>query len=137
MLNNETTPFTTRRTLEKTYSFDSAHKLCNPELTDEQNAKVYGPCARLHGHRWDVTFYVTGNVCKDGMVVNFTDLAQICKDLDHQYLNEILPGFLTTAENICGYILGKVLELDRIFTKVEIEVSETPTSAASILWEVE
>jgi len=135
--NNETTPFTTERLLEKTYSFDSAHKLCDPNLDDTQNAELYGNCSRLHGHRWDVTFYITGNVCKDGMVVNFTELSKLCKELDHQYLNEILPGMLTTAENICEYFLGKVLALDRIFTKVEIEVAETPTASASVSWEAE
>ena len=76
--------------------FDAAHSLPGYQ----------GKCARLHGHTYQVEMVVEGNVAEDGFVIDFYKLknilAAVLQDLDHNYLNEILPN--PTAETIAQWI---------------------------------
>lgn len=89
----------------KKVSFDAAHWLPNHS----------GKCKNLHGHHWEVELAVEGPVLSEtGMVIDFGDLKKflnyIVKTLDHSFLNDTLPN--PTAENICHWILEKLLEDD-------------------------
>ena len=79
-------------------SFDSAHVL--PEYC--------GRCSNLHGHTWNVHFYVAIddsviNQNELGLGLDFKELKQIvhavCDPLDHQLLNKVI-GEPVTAERI-------------------------------------
>ncbi len=106
--------------ISKTYQFDSAHRLENPDWTPEQNGHAYGKCARLHGHTYHLTVELTsGGVNEEGMILNYFDLDRIIKPWlyddvsgsDHNYLNEIFPGMITTSENMVEAMARDIIEL--------------------------
>jgi 6-pyruvoyltetrahydropterin/6-carboxytetrahydropterin synthase len=43
--------------------FSAAHRLHNPALTDEENARIYGPCnhPNWHGHNYEMDVTVEGS----------------------------------------------------------------------------
>ena len=51
-----------KRTVELTrlYHFSAAHQLLNPALSPRDNADLYGPCARPHGHNYYLEVTVAG-----------------------------------------------------------------------------
>ncbi len=137
-------------TISKSYSFDAAHQLYNLEWTEEENRKVFGKCSRLHGHTYNLDVTVEGPVeLETGMVLNYFDLDKVVKPLidgtvpydpmalDHNYLNNVFPHMLTTAENMVAEISDMiVLELYKIygeeidFVLVMVSLSETPKTTA-------
>lgn len=52
-----------------------------------------GKCAQIHGHNWDVTLSLTGEVDSRGLLagINFTDLKKLFRDyLDNTYDHRLL-----------------------------------------------
>ncbi|HAC64889.1 MAG TPA: 6-pyruvoyl tetrahydropterin synthase [Cyanothece sp. UBA12306] len=95
--------------------FSAAHRLALPELSLEENTKIYGKCARIHGHghNYHLEVSVTGDIDpRTGMLVDLGALQQVVKDyvvepFDHNFLNKDIPYFaqvVPTAENIALYI---------------------------------
>lgn len=91
--------------------FSASHRLHNPELSDEENERLYGICnnPRGHGHNYELEVSVRGPVPRDtGMVMNLTTLMRLLRErivtpLDHRHLNHDVPflaGLVPTAENI-------------------------------------
>lgn len=84
-------------TVTKTIEISGAHQL----KLDYQS-----PCKRLHGHNWIITITLKRkNVDHNGMVYDFKKIKEkISNELDHKYINDVLPGMNPTAENIARYI---------------------------------
>jgi 6-pyruvoyltetrahydropterin/6-carboxytetrahydropterin synthase len=79
------------------YTFESAHRLCDPALSDAENAALYGPCSRTHGHTYRLEVTLSGEALEHGMLVNFADLDALVKRLvierlDHREI-AALPHF--------------------------------------------
>lgn len=100
-------------------SFNSAHRLHNPNLSDEENARVFGKCNNLnyHGHNYDLDVHVIGDVDPvTGYVIDLKILKDIINDevkskFDHKNLNLDVPDFKDlnpTAENIAIVIYNKI-----------------------------
>jgi 6-pyruvoyltetrahydropterin/6-carboxytetrahydropterin synthase len=90
-------------------TFNAAHQLSDPSLSDEENARVFGKCANLHGHNYVVEVVVAGEVDEaTGYVWDLKVLAdvigrQVIRDVDHRNLNTDVPwlkGLIPTAENL-------------------------------------
>lgn len=108
-------------TICKVFRFDSAHWLGDVNKPHPENMRVYGKCARQHGHSYKLEVYIRGPVEDHGMVMNFSDLKTKMQEyidthLDHRSLNDYV--LLPTAENILirlwrdlgqGYMLGPML----------------------------
>ncbi len=43
-------------------SFSAAHQLCDPDLSDDENRRLFGKCANLHGHNYIVEVVVAGKI---------------------------------------------------------------------------
>ncbi len=95
--------------------FNAAHRLFNPEWSEERNAEVFGKCSnpKYHGHNYNLTVGVTGTVDPiTGFVVDLNRLKNLIKTLvedrfDHKNLNEETQEFAEvnpTAENIAAAI---------------------------------
>ena len=95
--------------------FNSAHRLHNPTLSDEQNELIFGKCNRpnYHGHNYELIVKVTGEVDPiSGYVIDMKVLADLVKDyieekFDHRNLNldtEEFKELNPTAENIARVI---------------------------------
>lgn len=100
--------------------FNAAHKLHNPNWTDEQNAEIFGKCANpnWHGHNYNLYVTVKGNVNPDtGYSVNLKDLSTIIRThitdkLDHKNLNLDVPfmkGVMPSTENVAIAIWKELL----------------------------
>ena len=90
-------------------SFNAAHQLCNPDLSDEENERLFGKCANLHGHNYVLEVVVAGEIEQaSGYVLDLKSLSdvicrQVIQDVDHRNLNTDVPwlkGRIPTAENL-------------------------------------
>jgi len=90
-------------------SFNAAHQLCDPSLSDAENERLFGKCANLHGHNYVLEVVIVGQVDQaSGYVIDLKVLSdvicrQIVDDVDHRNLNTDVPwlkGCIPTAENL-------------------------------------
>jgi 6-pyruvoyltetrahydropterin/6-carboxytetrahydropterin synthase len=90
-------------------SFNAAHQLCDPALSEEENRRLFGKCANLHGHNYVLEVVVAGEIDPaSGYVLDLKLLSevigrQIIRDVDHRNLNIDVPwlkGLIPTAENL-------------------------------------
>ena len=90
-------------------SFNAAHQLYDPALSDEQNRDVFGKCMNLHGHNYMLDVAVAGEISPEtGYVMDLKKLSDlVCKEIiqhvDHRNLNTDVPwltGRIPTAENL-------------------------------------
>jgi 6-pyruvoyltetrahydropterin/6-carboxytetrahydropterin synthase len=90
-------------------SFNAAHQLSDPSLSDDENERLFGKCARLHGHNYVLEVVVGGQLdASTGYVLDLKRLADIIertviRDVDHRNLNTDVPwleGRIPTAENL-------------------------------------
>jgi len=117
--------------------FNAAHRLHNPNWSDEKNQKIYGPCnnGNYHGHNYELEVKVVGEVDPEtGYLMDLKILKDIIKKhiedkFDHKNLNLDIPEFkdmLTSTENFC-YLIWQILskELGDQY-EVTIKLWETP-----------
>jgi 6-pyruvoyltetrahydropterin/6-carboxytetrahydropterin synthase len=90
-------------------SFNAAHQLYDPDLSDDENRRLFGKCANLHGHNYLLEVVVAGEIDPaSGYVLDLKSLSdiigtQIIRDVDHRNLNTDVPwlkGRVPTAENL-------------------------------------
>jgi 6-pyruvoyltetrahydropterin/6-carboxytetrahydropterin synthase len=90
------------------YHFSAGHRLEQPGLGAEENARLYGPCATPHGHNYYVEVTVTGTPDpQTGMLVDVARLdaavqRAVLARVDHQTLETVpeLAGVVTTGEGL-------------------------------------
>lgn len=100
-------------------TFSSAHRLHCKEMSDKDNASVYGPCnnANGHGHNYKLEVTVKGPIDPvTGMIMNVTDLKKIIHDhvfdvMDHKNLDLDVAIFrdnnmVTTSEHVALVIFN-------------------------------
>ena len=95
--------------------FNAAHRLHNDQLSDEENALIFGKCnyPNYHGHNYELIVKVTGDIDpKTGYVMDMKVLSGLIKKevldkFDHKNLNldtQEFTGLNPTAENIAMVI---------------------------------
>ena len=96
-------------------SFNAAHRLNNPDWTDEKNQEVFGKCnlPHYHGHNYELIVKITGKPDKKtGYVMDLKVLSdlinkEITERFDHKNLNLDTVEFKNlnpTVENIAVVI---------------------------------
>ena len=120
--------------------FNAAHKLYNPDWSEEKNRDVFGVCSNenWHGHNYEILVTVKGKVDTDsGMIINLKSLSDIIKEeildkVDHKNLNIDVPfleGVITTTENVTikfWEVLENRLKQDNICKLHRIRLYEAP-----------
>jgi len=90
-------------------TFNAAHQLYDPGLSDDENRRLFGKCVNLHGHNYVLEVVVAGEVDDaSGYVLDLKLLSdvmnrQVIQDVDHRNLNTDVPwlsGRIPTAENL-------------------------------------
>ena len=90
-------------------SFNAAHQLYDPALSDDDNKRRFGKCANLHGHNYVLEVAVAGEIDQStGYVLDLKLLSeimirQVIRDVDHHNLNTDVPwlkGRIPTAETL-------------------------------------
>ncbi len=125
--------------------FNAAHRLYNPDWTDEKNALIFGKCnnKNYHGHNYELIVKITGEPNPEtGYVLDMkilSDLiwAEALHKFDHKNLNLDTTEFKNvnpTAENIAIVIynllrpkLDKHLELQIRLYETERNFVEYPS----------
>lgn len=116
--------------------FNAAHRLHNPNWSDEKNQKVFGKCnnPNFHGHNYNYLVEVTGSIDPEtGYVMDTKLLSNLMKKhiedaFDHKNLNLDVPEFKTlnpTAENIAVVIYQKLRPQIDLKFKLNIILYET------------
>ncbi len=101
--------------------FSAAHFCARPDLSDEENARLYGKAARPagHGHNYVLEVTLSGNIDPvSGMVLDLKELKQIIEReviavYDHRFLNREVPPFdrvVPTTENIARDIWKRLAQ---------------------------
>lgn len=127
-------------TIKKEFRFEAAHRLVRG---------YKGNCAHLHGHSWQVSIEMKGELNHLGMVMDFADVRPlrewVDQFLDHATIvsteDDVLVAFLTetkqrlflvghnpTSENLTKILFDKAREYGLPVSAVEIK--ETCTSTA-------
>jgi|TARA_B100001059_G_scaffold71525_1_gene68613 6-pyruvoyltetrahydropterin/6-carboxytetrahydropterin synthase len=99
--------------------FNAAHRLHNPDWSDEKNELFYGLCnnPNYHGHNYKLIVKITGEVdSESGYLIDLKVLKNIIRNevtdkFDHRNLNLDVPEFkdlIPTAENIAYVIWHKI-----------------------------
>ena len=104
-----TAPVSSTVLVSRRESFNAAHELRNPGLSETENRRLYGKCANLHGHNYVLEVVVGGAIDPaTGYVLDLKRLSdvisrRIIEDVDHRNLNTDVPwleGLIPTAENL-------------------------------------
>jgi len=131
----------------KRFNWEAAHRLPWHE----------GKCKQIHGHSYKMIVEFDGELNEKGMVVDFNDIKKmiepIVKQIDHATiissndteLKELFEAkswkyfllpFDSTAENLCNYFLGLIIEQHKDLLvanrvkEVGVKVFETDTTYA-------
>lgn len=97
--------------LTRKAEFSASHFYHNPDLSPEENQRLFGKCNNLNGHGHNYTLEVTveGEVdAKTGFVLDLKQLKEVLNRevldvYDHRHLNKEVPEFakqIPTTENI-------------------------------------
>jgi 6-pyruvoyltetrahydropterin/6-carboxytetrahydropterin synthase len=100
--------------------FNAAHKLYNPNWSEEKNKAIFGPCANVnwHGHNFTLIVKVKGKLDPDkGWVMDLKYLSRLIKThvielVDHKNLNLDVPFMLDKMPSCENLVIEfwKILE---------------------------
>lgn len=115
---------------------EAGHRLENKNWDEETNKKVYGKCyggdgKETHGHQFCITVTIEGKPDDSGMVVNFSEIKKIIRQLDHRCLNNIIE--IPTAENIVTWLIEKLRNIG-VFDSIKVSVAETANNIVEDAW---
>ena len=93
------------------YRFSASHRLHAPQLSEEENRRLYGKCNNAHGHGHNYELGVSARGPLDGRTGRVLDVRaldglvrrHVLDALDHRNLNEDIEAFramVPTSENL-------------------------------------
>ncbi|NLO19786.1 MAG: 6-carboxytetrahydropterin synthase [Ignavibacteria bacterium] len=125
--------------ITKITNFSASHRVFNPELSDEENEKIFGKCSNKNGHGHNYKLEVT--VCGDinpltGYAIDLKILKsliekEIIEKVDHKNLNtdlDFLKNQIPSIENLATafwQILENKLPSGKLY---KIKIFETDNS---------
>jgi 6-pyruvoyltetrahydropterin/6-carboxytetrahydropterin synthase len=112
--------------------FNAAHRLFNPDWSDEQNSRIFGKCSNpnYHGHNYELVVSITGEPSSDtGYVYDMKVLSDLIKEnvllkFDHKNLNldtEYFKNLNPTAENI-AIVIWRILR-QKLDSNLELKIT--------------
>ena len=131
--------------LTRPVTFAAAHRYRRPDWSEEQNARVFGLCAResYHGHSYVCDVTVTGEIDPaTGMIVDLGALdrvlaTEVRERFDHRNINLDVPEFadgklVPTGEELSRFIYERVQRsLGTAARVVEVILAEDATLRSS------
>lgn len=105
--------------LGRRYRFAASHRLHSAQLSEMENARIYGKCNNPygHGHNYTVELRFSGAIDPaTGMIANLADLdafvnERVIEPFDHRSLQDEVPAFreaVPTTENLCIEIFQRL-----------------------------
>ncbi|ASQ90703.1 6-pyruvoyl tetrahydrobiopterin synthase [Prosthecochloris sp. GSB1] len=119
----------------RTVEFNAAHRLYNPEFSEDQNLKTYGRCSNPngHGHNYELEITVSGVVDPEtGFLLDMKELKKILERevmqrFDHKHLNfdvEELRDTVPSTEVLAVAIWDILSETLQRHTNQELKLHE-------------
>ncbi len=123
--------------LTRKAEFSASHFYHNPEMTAEENQRLFGKCNNPngHGHNYVVELTIAGEVDeKSGMVMDLKDLKalleqEVLEPFDHKFLNKEVHAFdqkIPTTENIALEIWNRLEGKLSVGKLHRVRLYETP-----------
>lgn len=123
-------------TISRKAHFNAAHRLNNPNWSNEKNKAVFGNCNNefYHGHNYEFVVSVRGKIDPEtGYVMDIKQLADLVKDkiekrFDHKNLNlqtEEFKDLNPTAENIAVVMWNILRDFIPLENDLKITLFET------------
>tara|TARA_B100000927_G_scaffold261767_1_gene232216 strand:- start:10 stop:423 length:414 start_codon:yes stop_codon:yes gene_type:complete len=123
--------------------FNCAHRLHNPNWSDEKNTSFYGKCnnPNYHGHNYNLEVTITGALNEEsGYLIDMKLLSDIIKEeilnpFDHKNLNLDVEDFKNlnpTAENMAIVMYNKLK--NRLDNHFEIKIKLYETERNSVIY---
>jgi 6-pyruvoyltetrahydropterin/6-carboxytetrahydropterin synthase len=123
--------------LTRKAEFSASHYYHNPDLSPEENRRLFGKCNNPHGHGHNYTLEVTLRGAVDprsGFVVDLKQLKdimhrEVLDALDHRFLNKEIPEFsktIPTTENLAITIWQRLAPKLKAAELYRVRVYETP-----------
>ncbi len=121
--------------------FNAAHRLHNPDKSEDWNTRTYGKCnsPNWHGHNYVLEVTVSGEPDPDsGYVIDLGDLKRLVEErviskLDHSNLNldvDFLQGVLPSTENLAIQIWRQIEPHLPTGTLHSVNLRETDNNSA-------
>jgi len=122
--------------LSQKFEFSASHRLHNPELSDDENRRLFGKCNNPlgHGHNYVVQVTLAGQPDANGLIIAVPQFEQIVSQtviepFDHRNLNAEIPQFkdlIPSVENIAMVV----------FKLLKPKFADTPARLAGVtVWE--
>lgn len=123
--------------------FNAAHRLHNPQWSDEKNRAVFGLCnnPNYHGHNYEIEVTLVGEIdTETGFLIDLKVLKEIIEEeveqyFDHKNINIEVPEFKNinpTAENICFVIWQRLRK--RLDDRFELKIRLWETARNSVTY---
>ena len=123
--------------LTRRAEFSASHYYCVPDLSPEENQRLFGKCANQngHGHNYTIELTVKGDVdVRSGFVLDVRELKsamerEVLDALDHRFLNREVLEFAAqnpTTENIAIAVWQRVATSFETAQLHRVRVYETP-----------
>ena len=98
------------------FEFSAARQTMSPGLSEEENRRLFGEAASIHGHNYRVRFTFRAETGPGESPLARFDKVDSCiqslrSELDHRYLNKEVAGLKgrpITTESLAGYIYERV-----------------------------
>lgn len=121
--------------------FNAAHRLFNPDWSDEKNFSVFGKCSNpnYHGHNYELVVTLVGEPDSDtGYVYDMKRLSDLIKEhivkqFDHRNLNldtTFFKNLNPTAENI-AVVIWRILR-QHIDNSIDLKIKLYETERNSV-----
>jgi 6-pyruvoyltetrahydropterin/6-carboxytetrahydropterin synthase len=128
--------------LTRRYGFAASHRLHAPNLSAEENKRIYGKCNNPygHGHKYALEVTVTGPLDPaTGMIANLGDLdpfveREVLAAFDQKNLNEEVAAFrdaVPTTENVCREIFRRLQKFQAAHLE-RVRIEETSKNSFEI-----
>ncbi|HEX4426398.1 MAG TPA: 6-carboxytetrahydropterin synthase [Terriglobales bacterium] len=123
--------------LTRKAEFAASHYYHNPDLSTDENRRIFGKCNNPngHGHNYMLEVTVKGEVNPaTGFVVDLKQLKEtmhreVLEAMDHRFLNKEVPEFsdmIPTTENLAIVIWQRLLPKLKAAQLHRVRVYETP-----------
>lgn len=125
-------------TITKEFSFHAAHRLHCAQFSHDENLRIYGDCARLHGHTYLLRVTLAGQPDETGMLLHFGELKALVQRAvldryDHANLCELdeYRDIPATAENMATHIFAV---LDQVLTSERYQLHQVTVQETATAW---
>ena len=122
--------------INKVFHFCAAHQYGNPALSNKENLAAFGKDLRVHGHNYELTVSVTGDVNPaTGFLMDLGHLKKVVneyviKPLDHSQIEIDIAWFKgkqPSTEHMVVWIWDQVASNLNDGSLHQIRLQETPT----------